>query len=174
MSEHGVPDDHRPLGSDSNRPHPLPPPGADPPIGGRRRVARPARIAGYLFTVVLMGVVWFAANAWPGWEAVPFLSDEVPLVLGLFNLSLLATAAVNVVYIVADPPWLTVAGELVLSLISLAVAWQVAAIFPVDFTGLAYDLTTLARIVVVVALVGSAIAVLVNLVNVGREVSRVV
>lgn len=173
MSEHSTPDDHRSLGWDGNRPSPLGPPGSDPGVGRRRRPARPARIAGYLFTVVLMGVVWFAANAWPGWEAVPFLSDEVPLVLGLFNLSLVATAAVNVVYVAADPPWLTASGELVLSAISLAVAWQVAAVFPVDFTGLGYDLTTLARIVVVVALVGSAIAVLVNLVNVGREVSRV-
>jgi hypothetical protein len=117
--------------------------------------------------------VLVAANVWPGWDAVPFLSDEVPLVLGLVNLSLVATIVANVVYVAADPPWLTAAGELVLSVISLAVAWRVAAVFPFDFTGLGYDLTTLARAAVVVALVASAIAVVVNLVNLGREVSRV-
>lgn len=173
MNEHDAPDDHRRSPGDGTHPRQRGPLGGEPMVGRRRRPARLARIAGYLFTAVLMGVVWFAANVWPGWEAVPFLSDEVPLVLGLVNLSLLATAVVNLVYVAADPPWLTAAGELVLSVISLAVAWQVAAVFPVDFTGLGYDLTTLARIAVVLALVGSAIAVLVNLVNLGREVSRV-
>jgi hypothetical protein len=137
-----------------------------------RRPPRASRVVGYVFTIAFMLVTWFVVNVSPGWEAVPFLSEEVPLVLGLFNFSLLATVALNALYLVGDPLWLATAGELVLSSISLVLAWLVVVVFPFDFTGLGYDLSALARLAVVLALIGCAIAVLVNLVRLGRVVWR--
>lgn len=137
-----------------------------------RRPPRASRVVGYVFTIAFMLVAWFVVNVSPGWAAVPFLSEEVLLVLGLFNFSLLATVALNALYLVADPQWLTAAGELGLSLISLVLAWLVVVVFPFDVTGLGYDLSALARLAVVLALFGCAIAVLVNLVRLGRVVSR--
>lgn len=142
------------------------------PSVGRRRASRPARIAGYVVAVLVNLAMWLLVYVWPGWEAVPFLSDEVPRVLGLFSLSVFASAAANLAYIAYDPRWFKAAGELVVSVIGLALAWRVLAVFPFDFTGLGYDLTALARVVVVLGVVGSAIGVLINLVSLGREVLR--
>lgn len=137
------------------------------------RPARPARVVGYAFTILFMLAVLVAANVWPGWEAVPFLSDEVPSVLGLVNLSLVATVVANGLYVVADPRWLVAAAEVVLSAISVAVAWQVVTVFPFDFNGVAYDLSTLVRIAVVLGLAATVVGFAVNLVRLAREVSRV-
>jgi hypothetical protein len=135
------------------------------PSVGRRRASRPARIAGYVVAVLVNLAMWLLVYVWPGWEVVPFLSDEVPRVLGLFSLSVFA----NLAY---DPRWFRAAGEVVISVIGLALAWRVLVVFPFDFTGLGYDLTTLARVVVVLGVIGSAIGVLVNLASFGREVLR--
>ena len=142
------------------------------PSPRRARAPRPARIVGYAVAVLVNIGFWLLVNVWPGWEVVPFLTDDVRRVLGLFTFSVAASIAVNVAFIVYDPRWFKAAGELVVAVIGLALAWRVMTVFPFDFTGLSYDLTTLARVVVVLGVVGSAIGVVTNLVSLAREASR--
>jgi hypothetical protein len=42
-------------------------------------------------------------------------------------------------------------------------------VFPVDFSGMSVDLTVLVRVVLIVAVVGAAIGIVVNLVTFGRS-----
>jgi hypothetical protein len=130
---------------------------------------RPAtRRLGYLLAIGLDVLVWYLVNVRPGWQSVPFLTDGVEQLLGLFNLSLLVSAIANAVYLVVDPPRLRALGDLVGAVISLVLSIRVYDVFPFDFTGLGYDLTTLARVVVVLGVIGSALAVLAALVALVR------
>lgn len=140
----------------------------------RRRPGRAARRFGYVLAVVINLGVWFAVNVLPGWEVVPFLTDDFLQVLGLVNLSLLAAAAANVTYVVADPPWYKAAWDVGLSLVGLLASLRFIEVFPVDFADQAYDLTTLVRAIAIVGAVGSGIGVVSALVRFGREVYRTV
>jgi hypothetical protein len=56
-----------------------------------RNALRPpifARRFGYLIAVAVNAAILYAANVWPGWRAVPFLTEATLQVLWLVNVSL--------------------------------------------------------------------------------------
>lgn len=141
-----------------------------------RRDSAPRRRAGrrfgYAVSVVVNLVLWYLVNVRPGWSAVPFLTDDLTQVLDLFNLSVLAGAAVAFASLFYDPPWFVAATDVGLALVSVVLSWRLLEVFPIDFSGLGYDLTTLARVLLVVGLVGSVLALIAGVVRFGREVYR--
>jgi hypothetical protein len=92
-----------------------------------------ARRFGYAVGALVNLAIAWAVNVWPGWEAVPFLTEETSEVIPLVNLSLLVGVLTNVVYMVLDPPWLKALGGLASTAISLAVATRTFTVFPFDF-----------------------------------------
>lgn len=119
------------------------------------------RRAGYVVAVLLNAAMLYAVHVWPGWEVLPFLTEETPQVLGLVTASIVAGLLANIVYLVSDPAWLRTLGDLVTTstgLAALIVIWQV---FPFDFTPYSFDWELVARVLLVVAIVGSAIGILV-------------
>lgn len=136
----------------------------------RRRHAPAARRLGYAVAALVNAILWYLVNEWPGWEAVPFLTGEMTQVLGLLNLSLLVGAAVNVAFIVYDARWFRAACDVLTSGIGLALAIRVAQVFPFDFSDYAFDWSTLVRILVILGIVGSGVAVISALVRFAREV----
>lgn len=140
----------------SRAPTPQGHPAAPPP----RRRSRAARRFGYLVAAGANVLIFYLANISPGWQAVPFLTDGVEQVLGLFNLSLAAGVVANLLFVLYDGAWFRAAWDLVLSVISLALSLQVYRVFPFDFSGLSYDLTGLMRFLVVLGVIGSAIGLL--------------
>ena len=129
--------------------------------------ASSGRKAGYLVGIVLNAILLYLVNGWPGWDAVPFLTDETTQVLGWVNASIIAGVVSNAIYLVADPPRLKAFGELLVTgigLYALITIWQV---YPFDFPddgSVPWDL--IARTVLVVSIVGSVIAMIVALVRI--------
>lgn len=149
-------------------------PTATPSRVPKVRVARPARRLGYTIVALVNGVLLYLINVVPGWEALSFLTDDVTLVLGLLNASLVVGIVVNVVWVLADPPWLRSIGQLVVSAVSLGVILAVLDVFPFDYSEWSFDATLLTRVVLVIAAVGTVIGLLVEAVGlvrwaVGRE-----
>jgi hypothetical protein len=99
-----------------------------------------------------------------------FLTEDFSRVVGVLNLSLAAGAAVNLLWIAADPSWLRSLGQLVLSGISLVVTLRLLDVFPFDFSDWAVDVTWLARFVLVIAAFATALAVMVEAVKLARLV----
>src|SRR5690242_20176538 len=64
-----------------------------------------ARRVGYAAAVVVHMVLLFLLNVRPGWQVASFLTEDTPQVLVLLNLSLLAGVVANIVYVLADGPW---------------------------------------------------------------------
>lgn len=92
-----------------------------------------ARRFGYALSALITAAIAWAVNVWPGWQAVPFLTEETSEVIPLVNLSLLVGVLTNLLYMVVDPPWLKALGGLLSTAISLAVATRTFTVFPFGF-----------------------------------------
>jgi hypothetical protein len=133
-----------------------------------RRPSVATRRSGYVIAAAIIAAMWYVLNVWPGWQQVPFLTDETSQVLWLVNFSLLINITVNAVYLAFDPPWFKALGELVTTVIGLAVLAQIWRIFPFDFSGTTVNWAFIARFVLVLAIVGAAIGIVVQLVTLVR------
>ncbi|HET9632868.1 MAG TPA: hypothetical protein VFP73_10735 [Terrabacter sp.] len=145
------PPDHRPA---DDRP---PDPGQQHADGRPTGPARTrGRRAGYAGSVVVNLILLWLINGWPGWDAVPFLTASTVLVIGAVNASIIARIVADAVNLVLDLPRVRALGDIVsigFGLFALLRIWQV---FPLDVTD---GWEILARIVLVVGFVGSAIGI---------------
>jgi len=93
----------------------------------------------------------------------------VPIICGspvwLVNLSLATSAAVNVVYLGYDRAWLKSVCQIGVSAIGLAAAIRMLQVFPFDFSSSAFPWTAVTRLLLILAIFGSVVAVLVELVK---------
>lgn len=130
------------------------------------------RRAGYLVGAAVDGVLLYLINVRPGWRALGFLTEDTPDVLGLVNLSLVLGLVAYLVYVLHDPPWMRALGDMIGSAVSLAVLVRVWQVFPFEFTG-SFDWTTLFRVVLVLAMIGTGVGLLVATGRLVRAVGQV-
>lgn len=131
------------------------------PGPGRRRF-------GYLVAVAVNALMLYLVNRSPGWDAVPFLTEETPEVLGLVNASIVAGIGANAVYLLRDPEWLRALGDVVTTAIGLAALIAIWQVWPLDLaTG--WDL--LARWMIGIGIAGSVIGIVVAVVRFVRALS---
>ena len=143
-----------------------------PPTTAARRPSAAARRVGYLVGIVVSAALLFILNGQPGWQALPFLASDTTQVIGLVNLSLAVSLSVNVVYLFYDPPWLKSLGDLITAGIGLAVAIRVWQVFPFAFHGSAAWWSTAVHVLLILAIVGSAITVVVQAVSLARRATH--
>jgi len=136
-----------------------------PPTTAARRPSAAARRVGYLVGIVVSVALLVILNGQPGWQALPFLTSDTSQVIGLVNLSLAVSLSVNVVYLFYDPPWLKSLGDLITSGIGLAVAIRIWQVFPFAFHSSAAWWSTAIRVLLILAIAGSAISIVVQAVS---------
>jgi hypothetical protein len=132
-----------------------------------RRPSVAARRAGYVIAFAINAALLYVINIQPGWQALPFLTDSTSEVLGLVNISLAAGLAVNVAYFAHDARWVKALGDLITAGIGLAVAIRVWQVFPFEFHG-SFDWALPVRILLVVTMAGTGIAIVVQMVTLTR------
>ena len=137
-----------------------------------RRQSPAARRFGYGIAVVVNLGLLFAINQWPGWEAVPFLTPDTELVLGLVNASLVTSLVANAVYLVRDDPWLRSLGDLVTVTVGLFALVRIWRVFPFDFGAATFDWALVFRILLGLGIFGSAIGILVSAVGLARNLGH--
>jgi hypothetical protein len=123
---------------------------------GRARASN--RRGGYAASIVVNILMLVLINAWPGWQAVPFLTASTVLVVGAVNASIVARAVADLVNLIFDLPRLRALGDIVsicFGLVALARIWQV---FPLDVIGTGWE--TVARVVLVLGIFGSIIGII--------------
>ncbi len=140
-------------------------------LGRPRQQAAGARRTGYVFAVGVNAVLLYLVNVRPGWAAVPFLTADTSLVLGAVNASIAVNLAANVVYLLRDPAWLKALGDTVTLSVGLAALVRIWQVFPFDLGTEPVDWVLLTRILLLVGMAGSGIAILVALVRFGRSVA---
>ena len=124
---------------------------------------------GYLVAVLINAVLLYVANVSPGWEAVPFLTADTVLVMGLVTASIIVNLTANAAYVITDPPWFKALGTVLTSAVGFLAAVRIWQVFPFDFDSSAFDWALVARIVLGLAIVGSAIGVIAGLVALARS-----
>jgi hypothetical protein len=146
-----------------------------------KRPAVAARRFGYVVTVLVNAALLYAANGWPGWEAVPFLTGDTRLVIGMVNASIVVNIAANLVYLPRDPSWLKALGDMLTISVGFVALLRIWLVFPFDVGSGSFDWTLVVRIALGVAMVGSAIGIVAAFVSFakgmvarcsGREVGR--
>ena len=126
-----------------------------------------SRRAGYAIGAAINAVLLWLIHVWPGWDAVPFLAADFQTVLWVVDLTLIVTIALNLIYVVRDPRWLTAAGAIVATALGLAAAVRMLQVFPFDLGD--SDLWPVVfRVLLWVAIVGSVIGIIANVVTLIR------
>ncbi|HEY5184175.1 MAG TPA: hypothetical protein VIM19_04535 [Actinomycetes bacterium] len=128
-----------------------------------------ARRFGYLVAAAVNLLLLFLVLVWPGWAALSFLTEEFTRVVGLLSASLVVGAVANLMYVVADPPWVRSLGQLVVSAFSLAVTVRLLQVFPFDFSGWSFDPSWLVRLLLWLGVVGTAIGIVTEMVRLVRD-----
>lgn len=133
-----------------------------------RRPSRGARQFGYLLAVAINLAVLWLVNVAPGWRSLAFLNDDFATVLGLLNLSLVVGVAVNFIYAVTDGSWIKRLGDAASAAFSLMVLLRLVLVFPFVFRQPWAWAEPASRVLLWLAMVGTAIAIVVNLVTLLR------
>ena len=136
----------------------------DHPVHTAPRHARPlpgqlSRRVGYTLAIVLNVVLLVLVNDVPGWQALPFLTDDFAAVLWLVNATIVSGVLANAVYVVHDPPWVRALGDVVTTSIGLAALVQLWQVFPIAFAETTVDLDLIARWVLAVGIAGSVVGI---------------
>ena len=119
---------------------------------GRATVSR----AGHAVAVVINLAVLYLVNVWPGWDAVPFLTESTTQVIGIVNASLWVSVVAEATYVVTTSRWWRALGDAVTTGVGLAAVIRIWQVFPFDLSS-GWELAF--RVVLVVAIVGSLIGI---------------
>jgi hypothetical protein len=137
-------------------------------------VARRSRVGarfGYLVAAgVNAGLLW-AVNNLITWQWPPFLTDDFARVLPVINLSLAASMSCNLIYLAHDPPWLKTLSQAGLAAIALTATVRLYTVFPFDLSA-AGPGPGVVRAFLLLAMFGSVVAIISNLVGFTRELVR--
>jgi hypothetical protein len=87
------------------------------------------------------------------WGWAPFLTADFALVEPWISLSLTASIIVNIIYLFDDSP----IGQVGVNLFSAYVTYQILQVFPFDFSAYVFDWEVVARVVLVLAIIGASI-----------------
>jgi len=98
-----------------------------------RRPSIAARRVGYVIGALVSVALLYLVNVWPGWQAVPVLTEDTRQVLGVVNLSFVFGLVTNVLYVAHDARWWRALGEVVSTGIALVVLIRVWLVFPFEF-----------------------------------------
>lgn len=130
-----------------------------------------SRRAGYVIAVLVNAAMLFAVNRWPGWESLPFLTDDTRLVMSIVNASIVVNLVANVVYLLRDPGWLKSGGDVVTLGVGLAALVRIWSVFPFDLGDEPLDWTLVVRILLAIGIVGSIIGLVAAVVSFIRSIT---
>lgn len=131
------------------------------------RPAPASRRTGYVVALFLNAGILYAANRWPGWDTLGFLTEDTTRVLPMVSAAVVAGIVANVAYLVHDPRWVRAVGDLVTTAFGVAALVRVWEVFPFAFAG-GFDWALLVRVLLVVAIAGSVIGMLVQVATLFR------
>lgn len=119
-------------------------------------------MVGYIVVIIVNAIMWYVAHNVVRWDW-PFITGSFARVLPALRLSLAASTIGNALFLVFDARWFRAIVEVVMNALAIYATYTVFRVFPFDFaTPLLYWAVKIAS---VVAMVGLAIATVVNLVR---------
>jgi hypothetical protein len=136
-------------------------------VGTARSRTGPARV-GYAIAIAVNVVMLVITQNILEWGWLPFLTADFALVEPWISLSLAATITVNLIYLFDDTAVVKSIGQMGVNLLSVFVTYQILTVFPFDFSAYVFEWEAMARIVLILAIVGSAIGAVVEIAKLVR------
>jgi hypothetical protein len=130
-----------------------------------RRVRRTGRRIGYVIAAVIDLVLLWVVHQLLDWGWPDFLTEDFDDLLPIISVSLVAGAIANAIYVWNDGAIVKNLGDAITSVIGLISAIWTYRVFPFDLSD---GWALLARIVIIVGIVGTAIGAVVALVKLAR------
>jgi hypothetical protein len=131
------------------------------------------RMTDYIFSVIFNTAFLVVVNKIPDWN-IRFITDSFPEVLWAVNTSLAVSLAGNLILIFFHPRFLHHLFNAVFSIFGILATSVLVSVFPFDFSQVVGEwLNILVRIVLIIGIVGSAVAVVVNIVKAVAAIFRV-
>jgi hypothetical protein len=121
------------------------------------RQGRSARRFGYTVAIAVNAVMFYVVSNIVEWGWPAFVTPEFADVDHLVLVSIGAAILANVTYLSYDRRLFKSFAEMLLSAISFGVTLRVFQVFPFDFSDYSFDWTPVTRVILVLAMVGSAI-----------------
>lgn len=128
---------------------------------------------GYILAILINAGMLYVANNLLAWDILPFLTDSFEDVLPIINVSLAATMVVNAAYVFFDHQWFKSLTQVGVAGISMAATVRLYRVFPFDFTEYDFSWETLARAILIIAMVGIGIAIIAETVKLIRALARI-
>lgn len=117
---------------------------------------RTGRRFGYGVAIAVNVVMLFVVQNILDWGWFSFLTEEFSDVVPWISLSLGISILVNAVYLVDDRRVVKSTGQILINLVNIGVSYLILQVFPFDFSTYDFDWSIVARVVLIVAIVGSA------------------
>ena len=134
---------------------------ATDPAGGGPAAKRFGYLAAALVNLALLVVV----NNLLGWGWLPFLTADFGGLLWMIDISLGASTLLNLIYLAYDPAWFKSVTQMGLNLISIWVTAQLYQVFPFDFSAYRFDWAILIRAALILVILATSFATVVELVR---------
>jgi hypothetical protein len=123
-------------------------------------VKRVGRRVGHVVAVLVNVVMLVIVQNILEWDILSFLTDEFAEVAPWISLSLIAVIVANTFYLFDEAQVVRATGEIGTNLISIFVTYQILRVFPFDFTVYEFSWGIVARVALILAMVGAGIGML--------------
>lgn len=133
-----------------------------------KRSPRPARRFGYTVAIAVNLIMLYVANNLLSWEFPSFLTEDFERVLPAIRWSLGVTIATNVLRIWRDPPWFVSVTTIVSTGIGIWPIVRMWRVYPFDFETWAGWWDPATKVLLVIAGLGSVLAIISELVKLAR------
>ncbi len=127
----------------------------------KRGPSRGTRQFGYLVAIGIGFVMLYVANRLLEWGWFAWLTEDFEEVLPIVNLSIWAGIIANALYLVYDAEWFKLLTQIPQLIISGVAGLRMLDVFPFDFSAYEFAWDTVARLAIILPLVGMAIALIV-------------
>lgn len=142
------------------------------PTSAKPGVPRTGRRLGYLLAAALNGAFLYVVGNVLDWDVAPFLTDSFEEATPIIRLLLWATIFVNLAYLLFDPKWFKSVTQMGLAGISIAATVRIYEVFPFDFSAYEFPWETVTRTILIVAIVGAAVSILVEVIRLVAALRR--
>lgn len=123
---------------------------------------------GSLVAIAVNAVMLYVVNNLLDWGWPSFLTQDFDNVLPAVNLTLVASIIIQVGRFWYNPKWFVAATELISTALGLRAAVRLYRVFPFDFTSYSFRWDLGVKAVLIIAIIGSVIGIVVNLVRLLR------
>lgn len=122
----------------------------------------------YIAAIIVNAALIYLVSNLMEWDLLPFLTNGFIDVRGWIIISLIVAIAFNVLFLAFDPAWFRSIGRIAMSGFSLAVSIILYQKFPFDFTPYDFDWSLIVQVLIILAIGGTAVAILAELVKLAR------